>query len=173
MYRDTTSGFIFDNWHSRRALLFQMTGRLATGVTIGHLGSTPTASPCCPSIWRRKACRSRLHSNGSARFSIDSDCLDWRRRARHRRPGSPREPRRSSDRAAIHLRVTPRDGPCRVGAPVRMLMSLREDAELHVRPRDLLNGVEKRGDAQVWHPFVARFDVDQFVIGRDHRFLEP
>ena len=34
MYRETTSGFIFDNWDSRRALLFQMTGRLKPGVTI-------------------------------------------------------------------------------------------------------------------------------------------
>ena len=28
MYRETTSGFALDNWDSRRALLFQITGRL-------------------------------------------------------------------------------------------------------------------------------------------------
>ena len=31
-YRETTSGFSFDNWDSRRALLFQVTGRLKPGV---------------------------------------------------------------------------------------------------------------------------------------------
>ena len=34
MYRETTTGFTFDNWDSRRALLFQMTGRLKPGVTV-------------------------------------------------------------------------------------------------------------------------------------------
>jgi predicted permease len=33
MYRETTSGFALENWDSRRALLFQMTGRLKPGVT--------------------------------------------------------------------------------------------------------------------------------------------
>ena len=33
-YRETTSGFYLDNWDSRRALLFQMTGRLKPGVGI-------------------------------------------------------------------------------------------------------------------------------------------
>jgi predicted permease len=33
MYRETTSGFTLENWDSRRALLFQMTGRLKPGVT--------------------------------------------------------------------------------------------------------------------------------------------
>jgi predicted permease len=34
MYRETTAGFTLDNWDSRRALLFQMTGRLKPGVTV-------------------------------------------------------------------------------------------------------------------------------------------
>jgi putative ABC transport system permease protein len=34
MYRETTSGFTFDNWDSRRALLFQMTGRLKPAISV-------------------------------------------------------------------------------------------------------------------------------------------
>ena len=34
MYRETVSGFALENWDSRRALLFQMTGRLKPGVTL-------------------------------------------------------------------------------------------------------------------------------------------
>ena len=34
MYRETTSGFTFETWDSRRALNFQITGRLKTGVTL-------------------------------------------------------------------------------------------------------------------------------------------
>lgn len=34
MYRETTSGFALENWDSRRALLFQITGRLKPGVTL-------------------------------------------------------------------------------------------------------------------------------------------
>jgi predicted permease len=33
-YRETTSGFYLDNWDSRRALLFQMTGRLKPGIGV-------------------------------------------------------------------------------------------------------------------------------------------
>jgi predicted permease len=33
MYRELTSGFILENWDSRRALLFQMTGRLKPGIS--------------------------------------------------------------------------------------------------------------------------------------------
>ena len=34
MYRETTSGFLLDNWDSRRALNYQLTGRLKPGVTV-------------------------------------------------------------------------------------------------------------------------------------------
>ena len=34
MYRETVSGFTLENWDSRRALLFQITGRLKPGVTL-------------------------------------------------------------------------------------------------------------------------------------------
>ena len=34
MYRETTSGFLLDNWDSRRALNYQLTGRLKPGVSV-------------------------------------------------------------------------------------------------------------------------------------------
>jgi len=34
MYRETTSGFLLDNWDSRRALNYQLTGRLKPGITV-------------------------------------------------------------------------------------------------------------------------------------------
>jgi predicted permease len=43
MYRETTSGFMLENWDSRRALSFQMTGRLKSGVTAGQASANLNA----------------------------------------------------------------------------------------------------------------------------------
>ena len=51
MYRETTSGFTLDNWDSRRALLFQMTGRLKPGVTRRTGERQPQHD--CRARWRR------------------------------------------------------------------------------------------------------------------------
>jgi predicted permease len=43
MYRETTSGFILDNWDSRRALNFQITGRLKPGVDVEQASANMNA----------------------------------------------------------------------------------------------------------------------------------
>ena len=43
MYRETTSGFTLQNWDSRRALLFQITGRLKPGMTIAQASANMNA----------------------------------------------------------------------------------------------------------------------------------
>jgi len=43
MYRETTRGFTLDNWDSRRALIFQMTGRLKPGVSVEQASANMNA----------------------------------------------------------------------------------------------------------------------------------
>ena len=49
---------------------------------------------------------------------------------------------------------------------------LREDAQFHVAARDLVDGVEEGGDAQVGHARVRALGLQQVLERADHRLLE-
>jgi len=62
------------------------------------------------------------------------------------------------------------DGPTRLTRPTRRS---RKNAQLHIRPGDLVDRGDERRDAQIGHALVPIACLDELVKRGDHRLLEP